>query len=71
MDIEIIIFTLSIFSIELILFYTPLYYITYEGFNLDQKIGDNKLSIIITITSIVISILFYPAVSSLAINLLF
>ncbi len=71
MDYKILIFALSVFAIEFILFYAPMYFITYEGLKLDEEIGDSKLTLILFVLSMVLSVFYFPSFSNLIINILF
>jgi len=56
----IFIYIALIFVIELMVFYTPLYYISYGVFNLDDKIKDSKLVFILILFTVILSIIFFP-----------
>lgn len=71
MDYKILIFALSVFAIEFLCFYAPMYIVTYEGLKLNKNIGDSKLALILFVISAIASILCFPYASDLIIRNLF
>lgn len=65
MNIFFLIFCVSIFIVELFLVYSPLYLFAYKLANLDKKIGDGYLSLILLFISIIVSIIYFPIVYNL------
>lgn len=65
MSIVFIIFCVLVFIVELAAIYSPLYYLSYCVLHVDKKIGDNTLSTILLIISILLAILFLPSALTL------
>ena len=55
-----LIFCICLLLVEMLAFYSPLYYLSYCVLHIDRKIGDNRLATILSVLSVILSILFFP-----------
>lgn len=62
---------ICVFLIELLVFYWPLYLVSYLGLKLDRKIGDKKLATILISIAIVLSVFFLNKALDLTILIFF
>ena len=60
MQINIFLYIISIFAIEMLLFYSPAYYLSFGVLKLNEKIKDLYLTIILLILSILLSLFCFP-----------
>lgn len=58
-------FYIFVIAIEIFLFYSPLYLLTYKVFSVDRKIGDVKLSVLLLTVSITLSIFFFNQIGGI------
>lgn len=71
MPIIVILYCLFVFLIEMTLFYSPLYYISYGVFKFDRRIGDSKAMVILLLISGLLSLLFFSKASNIVQTLFF
>ncbi len=55
-----LIYYVSIFLIEFMLFYAPLYVLVYEIFHVDKKISDKKLVWALIFSAIIFCVISFP-----------
>ena len=60
MENMLILFCLCVFLVELMVFYTPLYVISYKIFRFDKQINDSKLVLILILGTIICAIVCFP-----------
>ena len=70
MSVAVTLIIVSVFLIELFLFYAPLYLITYKLFHLDKVVGDSKLAKTLMSTSVILSVAFLLPISSYYLRLI-
>lgn len=69
--IYLIIFTIAVFLIEMAIFYCPLYFVSYGIFKLDKKIGDKRLSNILIVITVLLSVCFLNKIGSFIYSIFF